>query len=52
MGYKLLGFIVWQGGKVYLRRRSQAAARKGAIVALGALVIAGVLFAQRQHSSN
>jgi hypothetical protein len=52
MGYKLLGFIVWQGGKLYLRRRTERAGRKGAIVVLGALVIGGVLFAQRQHSSD
>jgi hypothetical protein len=52
MGYKLLGFIVWQGGKLYLRRRAEGFGRKGAILALGALVIGGVLFAQRQHSSD
>ena len=28
MGYKLLGFIVWQGGKWYLRRRVSALAAR------------------------
>ena len=36
MGYKLLGYVVWQGGKCYLRRRYGRAPRKllaGGIVA-------------------
>ena len=53
MGYKLLGFAVWQGGKWYLRRRFEGASRKLAIAGLGALVIGGVaLTAQRQRSSD
>jgi hypothetical protein len=48
MGYKLLGFAVWQGGKWYLRRRLPDAKRK---VAIGGAVLAvgvGALVAQRQ----
>ena len=52
MGYKLLGLAVWQGGKWYLRRRIPGVARKAAIAALAGVVIAGVLAAQRQHSSS
>jgi hypothetical protein len=53
MGYKLLGFIVWQGAKLYLRRRVQnGSGRKVAIAGLGALVIGGLVVAQRQNASN
>jgi hypothetical protein len=52
MGYKLLGFVVWQGGKWYVRRRMHGTARKAAIAGLGALVLGGLVVAQRQHASN
>ena len=43
MAYKLLGFVVWQGGKWYLRRRFQGATRKLAIAGLaGAIELTGV----------
>jgi hypothetical protein len=52
MGYKILGFAVWQGGKWYLRRRLHGARRTLAISGLAALLAAGVLVAaQRQRSS-
>lgn len=45
MGYKFLGFAVWQGGKWYLRRRYPLLANRkavaGAAVAVG-LVVAAV----------
>ena len=43
MGYKLLGFAVWQGSKWYVRRRMSGARRKVAIAGLSAAVIAGVV---------
>jgi hypothetical protein len=52
MGYKLLGFAVWQGGKWYLRRRTQGLRRKAAIAGLAGLVLAGVFVAQRQQSAD
>jgi hypothetical protein len=52
MGYKLLGFAVWQGGKWYLRRRYQGARRKVVLVGLAGVVAAGVVAAQRQRSSQ
>jgi hypothetical protein len=45
MGYKLLGFVVWQGGKWYVRRRFHGASRKIAIAGLGGVLIAGGLAA-------
>ena len=52
MGYKLLGFAVWQGTKLYLRRRASGTPTKFAVVGIGALVLAGVVVAGRQASSN
>jgi hypothetical protein len=52
MGYKLLGFVVWQGGKWYLRHRTQGLRRKAAVAGLAGLVVAGAVVAQRQHASG
>jgi hypothetical protein len=50
MFYKLLGMLVWQGGKVILRRKN-GRTYVGAPVLAGAVVlaglIAGLLFAKR-----
>jgi hypothetical protein len=40
-GYKLLGYLVWQGGKWYLGRRLPS----GRTIALSGLAAAGVLSA-------
>ncbi len=50
MGYKLLGFIVWQGGKWYLRRRVQEARRPLTLGALVALLAAGAFVASQRRS--
>ncbi len=43
MGYKTLGFIVWKGGKFFLRRRFPGAPRKLVMLGVGGtLVAAGV----------
>jgi hypothetical protein len=52
MGYKLLGFAVWQGSKWYLRRRVHGAGRKVAISAVSVAVLAGVIAAGRRVSSS
>ncbi len=52
MGYKLLGFAVWQGSKWYLRRRMSGARAKLAVAGIGAAVVAGVLVAGRQAASS
>ncbi len=43
MGYKVLGFVVWQGGKWYVRKRYSGTAGKAALAGIGAAVIAGVV---------
>jgi hypothetical protein len=52
MGYKALGFVVWQGGKWWARRKLSGAPAKLAIAGLGAAVVAGVLVAGRQATSS
>jgi hypothetical protein len=42
MLYRLLGFVVWQGGKWYLRRRASAALPSKRVAAAG-LVGLGVV---------
>jgi hypothetical protein len=48
MGYKVLGFVVWQGSKWYLRRRMSGFRAKAAMAGVGVVVVAGVLAAGRQ----
>ena len=52
MGYKILGFAVWQGSKWYMRRRVTGVKAKLAVAGVGALVLAGVAAAGRQTSSH
>jgi hypothetical protein len=53
MGYKILGFVVWQVGKWYFRRRFPDAPRQLALMGLGGLVLvtalAGARAAQRRR---
>jgi hypothetical protein len=52
MGYKILGFAVWQGTKLYMRRRVGGFKAKLAIAGVGALVVAGVAAAGRQAAAH
>jgi hypothetical protein len=52
MGYKLLGYLVWNAGKWYLRRRASDARRGIAVAAIGAVVLAGVAAAARQRHAH
>jgi hypothetical protein len=52
MGYKILGFAVWQGTKWYMRRRVTGGKNKLVIAGVGALVLAGVVVAGRQAASH
>jgi hypothetical protein len=52
MGYKVLGFVVWQGGKWWARRKLSGAPAKLAIAGLGAAIVAGVVVAGRQATSS
>ena len=46
MGYKLLGMVVWKGGKLFLRRRYGTAMVPKPFLAGGLLlVIAGIVLA-------
>jgi hypothetical protein len=47
MAYKLLGYVVWRGGKWYIRRRFGGARRKLALAAVLTAVVAGLVAAQR-----
>jgi hypothetical protein len=52
MGYKILGFAVWQGGKWYMRRRLHGASRKLAIAGLVAGLVAGGVAVQRKSAAK
>jgi hypothetical protein len=52
MGYKLLGFVVWQGAKILARRRLKGPKLKVALAGLGAAVVGGLIVVQRQQSSD
>ncbi len=53
MGYKLLGFAVWQGAKWYLRRKFPDAGRKLAIAgAASALLAGGAAIALRRSGDD
>ncbi len=53
MGYKVLGFAVWQGGKWYVRRRFSGTLPKVAVLGAAALTlgtVAAVTAARRSNS--
>lgn len=52
MGYKLLGYVVWQGGKWYARRKLGGTPTKLALAGLGVALVAGALVAGRQATSG
>jgi hypothetical protein len=52
MGYKLLGYVVWQGSKLYLRRRVDLAPRKLALAGLAGAAVAGSLVAAQRRISS
>ena len=52
MGYKLLGFVVWQGAKWYLRRRFGGARTKLIVGGVAALAIAGALAAAQRSGDS
>ena len=53
MGYKLLGYMVWQGGKWYARRRLPSAPPKVAVMAgaAGVVLAGGALVAVQRRAS-
>jgi hypothetical protein len=53
MGYKVLGFVVWQGSKWYLRRRLGGQRAKLAAAGVGAVMLAaGAVVAGRQVTGD
>jgi hypothetical protein len=53
MGYKLLGMVVFKGGKWFLRRKYGAAMAPKPVLAGGLLLlIAGIAVATRQRSGG
>jgi hypothetical protein len=52
MGYKLLGFIVWQGIRLYLRNSDKGTVIKAGLVGVGAVAIAGAVVAGRQATKQ
>lgn len=52
MGYKILGFVIWQGTKWYLRRQVGVSRRKMAVAAISAAVVAGVVVAGRHPAKS
>ena len=53
MGYKVLGYVIWRGGKWYAKRRLRGAQRSLAITGVAALVLAGLVGAfVRQRASQ
>ncbi len=52
MGYKLLGFVVWQGGRIYAKRRLRGARRKLAVGVITAAVLGGVVAAGKSAAAG
>ena len=50
--YKLLGFVVWQGGKWYARRKLSGNTSKLAVGGLGAAVVAALIVGGRQVAGD
>jgi hypothetical protein len=51
MRYKILGFVIWQGTKWYLRQGLGISRRKVAVAVISAAAVAGVVVAGR-HAAN
>jgi hypothetical protein len=53
MGYKILGMVVWNGAKWYLRRNVNVGmAQKAALVGASAALVGGAIVAGRQMASD
>lgn len=51
MGYKLLGFVVWRGGKWYMRHRVSDLRMKLTMAVLGTFVV-GAVIVERRHQNS
>ena len=52
MGYKILGYVVWQGVKLYARRKAPNGRRNLAIAGATAAIIGAAVVATRQQSQT
>ena len=53
MGYKILGFVVWNGGKWYLRRRfGMLASRKALAVGVVGVAVAALAAGGKRMKAN
>jgi hypothetical protein len=52
MGYKVLGFVVWQGAKLYIRRRVDGTQAKVALAGVSAAAVASALAAARHQATS
>jgi hypothetical protein len=48
MGYKVLGFVVWQGIRLYFRHNHKGTVVKAGIAGIGAVAVAAAVLASRQ----
>lgn len=52
MGYKVLGYVVWHGGKIYLRRRYGPAVKTAVLTGVaGGVIAALVVVGARQRNA-
>jgi hypothetical protein len=52
MGYKLLGFVVWQGARRYMRRKYPRLPRNLAIAGVAGLAVAGGVAVALRHGDE
>jgi hypothetical protein len=52
MGYKVLGYMVWQGSKWYFRHKLPGSTPKLAIAGIAGVALAGGLVAVQRRSAH
>ncbi len=52
MGYKILGYVVWQGVKLYARQKVPNGRRNLAIAGAAAAIVGTAVVATRQQSQS
>jgi hypothetical protein len=52
MGYKILGYLVWNGGKVYMRQRYGGGSRRLAAAGIVGLAVAALVVGGTRKASS
>ena len=53
MGYKILGYVVWNGGRIYLRRRySHLPSRRVALIGLVGVIVLSLAATGAKRASD